>query len=141
MSDKNTGDPGPDPEEEKKFTSKGGVQQFRPRTGGRLNHGGTPGHDGSNAGATPKAVRDELRRMFMRNITRLETIAKDPKSSKAERMKALEMMAKYGVGVPSTTLNDEGEAVTPMLVIQEVDERPSTEDDHADDAVANEEPS
>lgn len=134
MSDEQrpAGDPGPDPAEAK-FVSRGGVAQFRPKTGGRLNKGGTPGHDGSNAGTTPKEVRKKLREMFLKNIETLDKIAKDPKRRPAERMKALEMMAKYGVGIPSTTLNDEGDAVQPSLVIREVDEAASSVD-NADDA-------
>jgi hypothetical protein len=127
-----SGDPGPDPAEGK-FVSRGGVAQFRPKTGGRLNRGGTPGHDGSNAGTTPKEVRKKLREMFVKNIEVLDKIAKDHKRTPTERMRALEMMGKYGVGIPSTMINDEGDAVQPTLVIQEVNEAASSVE-NVDDA-------
>lgn len=122
--------PGPDPIDERPLVSRGGVAQFRPKTGGRLNRGGTPGHDGSNAGTTPRVIREELRKMFMRNIKKLEKIAKDPKASPATKMKAMEMMLKYGSGTPSSTLNGEGEVIEPTLTIVERDERASTADDN-----------
>lgn len=112
-------------EEEKPFTSRGGIEQFRPKTGGRLNRGGTPGHRGAG-GATPRVIREELRVMFMKNIRKLQKIINDKKTSPATKMKAMEMMLKYGSGTPSSTLNGEGEVIEPRLVIQEVNEMASS---------------
>lgn len=70
-----------------------------PRHGhGRLMHG-NPGNKGG--GAPPSKVRAALRRDFVRRRHVLRDIADDPEAKPGERVKALDVMARYGLGTES----------------------------------------
>ena len=66
--------------------------------GGALYAGGVPGHDGKNAGRPPSALRERLRGSFAERVTVLEEIADDPNLDPQDRIRAVDTLAKYGLG-------------------------------------------
>lgn len=65
--------------------------------GGALYSGGVPGHIG--AGGRPRSVlRQRLRGSFEERIPVLEGIADDPTADCQDRIRAVDVLAKYGVG-------------------------------------------
>jgi hypothetical protein len=68
---------------------------------------GKPGR----SGRPPSIIRQRLRGSFEERIKVLEAIADDKKSSAAERLKALDLMAKYGLGTTSTSTDTDGNDV------------------------------
>jgi len=63
------------------------------------------------SGRPPSVIRQKLRGSFEDRIKVLESIADDKKASKADRMRALDLMAKYGMGTTSTATDTEGNDV------------------------------
>jgi predicted metal-dependent RNase len=59
-------------------------------------------------GRTPDKIRAALRNAFDKRREILEAIADDTNEDPNVRMKAMEMLAKYGLGAPSTALDSEG---------------------------------
>ncbi len=84
----------------------GGMRQ-QPH-GGALRNGGT---NKGGPGRPPNVIRQKLRGSFEERIKILEAIADDKKSSQADRMRALDLMAKYGLGTTSTSTDTEGNDV------------------------------
>ena len=80
------------------------------RNGGRLRNGSRPGNKGGT-GRPPSEIRKKLRGSFEERIKVIEAIADDAKASTAERLKALDLMAKYGLGTTSTSTDTEGNDV------------------------------
>jgi hypothetical protein len=70
------------------------VQVPGPR-GGILNRGGTF----RGAGRKPSKIRDALRLSFEKRYRVWESIADDEKSQPGDRMRAVELLAKYGIGL------------------------------------------
>jgi hypothetical protein len=68
--------------------------------GGAIKQGGNVGNRGG-MGAVPSAIRERLRGSFAQRITVLEAIADDPDLSPADRIRALDLMARYGIGTDS----------------------------------------
>jgi hypothetical protein len=64
--------------------------------GGRLLTG-NPGN-GGGPGRPPSQIREQLRGSFEQRIRVLETIADSAVGDDADRMRAIDMMAKYGLG-------------------------------------------
>lgn len=75
--------------------------------GGMLRVGGKPGNKGG-PGATPSVIRERLRGSFQKRIWVLEQIAEDPHVSTADRMRAIDLLAKYGLGTTVTETDTEG---------------------------------
>ena len=65
--------------------------------GGALLAGGVPGNVGGT-GRPPSEIRKRLRGDFDRRRKILREIADDGKLSPADRLKAIDLMAKYGLG-------------------------------------------
>jgi hypothetical protein len=68
---------------------------------------GKPGR----SGRPPSIIRQRLRGSFEDRIKVLEEIADDTKASTTDRMRALDLMAKYGLGTTSTSTDTEGNDV------------------------------
>jgi hypothetical protein len=80
------------------------------RNGGRLNRGGTKGNKGG-PGRPPSAIRQKLRGTFEERIKVIAAIADDENASTSDRLRALDLMAKYGLGTTSTSTDTEGNDV------------------------------
>ncbi len=65
--------------------------------GGALRVGGTPGNRGG-AGAPPSELRARLRGSAGDRIAIAEEIADDPEASNADRLRAVDLLFKYGLG-------------------------------------------
>src|SRR2546427_8351809 len=65
--------------------------------GGAVYSGGVPGHRGGS-GRPPSALRERLRGSFEDRITVLEEIADDDEADPQDRIRAIDTLAKYGIG-------------------------------------------
>ena len=79
---------------EAKGGEKGGVELIPQPHGGALLSGGQPGQT-PGPGRPPSRIKAALRKSFDERIDTLEAIADDEDASLPDRMKALDMMAKY----------------------------------------------
>ena len=78
------------------------------RNGGRLRRGGT---NKGGPGRTPKELRDRMRWSLAQRIHIAEKIADNPMSSATDMLRALEFLAKYGLGTTITETDTEGNDV------------------------------
>lgn len=79
-----------------------------PKTGiGKLRTGGKPGNKGGT-GRPPDAIRATLRLNFDSRIKVWTAIADDESKDDNLRIKAVEMLAKYGMGTTITPTNTAG---------------------------------
>ena len=83
------------------------------RNGGRLRNGGT---NKGGPGRPPSEIRSKLRGSFADRIKVAEQIADNPKSSPADRLRALDLLAKYGLGTTITETDTEGNDVTIRVI-------------------------
>lgn len=74
-----------------------GVKKIPQAHGGCLNAGGTPGNAGG-LGAPPSELRRILRLKFAERVAVLEEIVADTKLRAGDRVKAIELLARYGLG-------------------------------------------
>ena len=82
----------------RKTTDKTAVPPLvRQRHGGALRAGGTPGNRGG-AGAPPSELRKRLRGSAAERIAIAEEIADNPTASASDRLRALDLLFKYGLG-------------------------------------------
>ena len=65
--------------------------------GGAVYSGGVPGHRGG-PGRPPSALRERLRGSFEDRVTVLEEIADDEAADPRDRIRAVDTLAKYGIG-------------------------------------------
>jgi hypothetical protein len=65
--------------------------------GGAVYSGGVPGHRGG-PGRPPSALRERLRGSFEQRIAVLEAIADDEGAEPQDRIRAIDTLAKYGIG-------------------------------------------
>lgn len=77
----------------------------RPNGKGALLAGGVPGNRGGT-GRPPSVIRERLRGSFDERVKILEQIADDPKATAADRIKAVDMLAKYGLGTQQEVVGD-----------------------------------
>jgi hypothetical protein len=74
--------------------------------GGALLTGGVRGHAGG-PGRPPSALRERLRGSFAQRVAVLETIADDPGADSQDRIRAVDVLAKYGLGTLREVSADE----------------------------------
>lgn len=87
-----------------------------PRHGnGKLLAGGKVGHRGAG-GRTPSALRDAMRQALKPRIKIAQEIADDVKASSADRLRALDLLGKYGLGTTITETDTEGRDVQISVV-------------------------
>ncbi len=67
------------------------------RHGGALYAGGVPGHRGGS-GRPPSVLRERLRGSFEDRVNVLEAIADDEEADPQDRIRAVDTLAKYGIG-------------------------------------------
>jgi hypothetical protein len=67
-------------------------------------------------GRPPDKIRAALRKAFDDRRSILEGIADDPETDNVTRMKALDMLAKYGLGTPTAAVDSEGNQTDIPLV-------------------------
>ena len=68
-----------------------------PHGNGRLRHGSRKGNT-PGTGRPSSAIRERLRGSFEERIEVLEEIADDPRQTPADRTRAIDLLAKYGLG-------------------------------------------
>ena len=88
--------------------------------GGALRHGSQPGTNKGGTGRPPSAVRETLRMSFEQRIPILEAIVDCDEAKDSDRIKAAEVMARYG-GVDKIALTVEEqpeEAMTPERIAE-----------------------
>jgi hypothetical protein len=66
--------------------------------GGAIRYGNRPGQTPGGIGRPPSELRARLRGSFEDRAHVLEEIASDPNASASDRMKALDLMLRYGLG-------------------------------------------
>ena len=69
-----------------------------PHGKGFLRHGSLPGTNAGGTGRPPSAIRERLRGSFEERIAILEEIADGAQQAAADRMKAIDLLGKYGLG-------------------------------------------
>ena len=65
---------------------------------GMIRRGSRPGAVVPGIGRPPSAIRERLRGGFDDRVATLEEIADDPSQSAADRIRAIDLLAKYGLG-------------------------------------------
>jgi hypothetical protein len=60
-------------------------------------HGGVPGHRGGS-GRPPSLIRERCRGAFARRVKVLEEIADDPTVPTRDRIRAIDLLGKHGLG-------------------------------------------
>jgi hypothetical protein len=86
------------------------------RNGGKLLVGGVH----ANAGRPPSELRAQMRGSLAQRIVIAEKIADNPKSSDSDRLRALDFLAKYGMGTTVTETDPNGEHAEKVIrVIRE----------------------
>ena len=66
--------------------------------GGAIRRGALPRTNAGGTGRPPSAIRERLRGSFDQRIEVLEEIADDPMQTPADRTRAIDLLAKYGLG-------------------------------------------
>ena len=74
-----------------------GVQRIQQPHGGALLAGGQPGNRGG-LGKPPSALRERLRGSLDERVVVLEQIADDESATHRDRIRAVDILAKYGLG-------------------------------------------
>jgi len=74
--------------------------------GGAILGGGLPGHAGGG-GRPSSALRERLRGSFQERVSVLEEIADDPTADPQDRIRAIDVLAKYGLGLTRELSVDE----------------------------------
>ena len=93
--------------------------------GGALLAGGIPGHRGAG-GRPPSALREVMRLSLEKRIPVLEQLADNAEVAPRDRIKALEVLARFGVGSASeveTTHRFDTPPMTPDAARQALEER------------------
>jgi hypothetical protein len=78
--------------------------------GGALLAGGLPGHRGGT-GRPPSALRERMRGALEDRVHIAEEIADDPNVSPADRVRALDFLARYGLGTRTELVDDAPESL------------------------------
>ena len=86
-------------------------------------HGGAllPGAGGGpqpGSGRPPSEIRKRLRGSFEERIRILEEIADDPDASKVDRIKAIDMLAKYGLGTKQEVSGPDDTPIQAEMVVR-----------------------
>jgi hypothetical protein len=98
-----------------------GAKLRKPATGkGYLRSGGKPGNKGGT-GRPKSEVREACLRSFEERIPLLGAIADDPNAHPIARIKALEALAKYGLGTKDE-LEVRAELRQPVVILPPLDE-------------------
>jgi hypothetical protein len=82
----------------------------QPNGKGALLAGGKPGNKGGT-GRPPSAIRAQMRGSLAERISIAEAIADDKDAKASDRLHALDLLAKYGLGTTSTETDTEGNDV------------------------------
>ena len=77
---------------------------------GRIRRGSRKGNT-PGPGRPPSEIRARMRGSLVERLHIAEEIADDPKTSPADRMRALDFLAKYGMGTRSEVTGEDGQAV------------------------------
>ena len=88
---------------------------FVPGPDPRRGRGPKPG--APNAGRPPSVIRERCRGSFEDRIAVLEEIADDPKANAGDRIRALDLLGKYGLGTQQQISGPDG-GVIPLGVVE-----------------------
>lgn len=73
-------------------------------------HPGNTGGKKGRSGRPPSVIRERCRGSFEKRIKVLEEIADDPETSPADRIRAIDLLARYGLGTQQQVSGAEGGA-------------------------------
>lgn len=73
-----------------------------------------------NAGRPPSAVRAQMRDAFASRIHLLEAFADNPQLAVSDRLRALDQLARYGLGATTTQTDVDGNGPLHVRVVHEV---------------------
>jgi hypothetical protein len=82
--------------------------------GGALRNGGT---NKGGPGRPPSVLREKMRGALVDRIPIAAQIADDPKASQADRLRALDFLAKYGLGTRQEVMGEDGGVLRHGVVI------------------------
>lgn len=85
--------------------------------GGLIKRGSKKGEVHPGQGRPPSAIREKMRMALDERIKIAEAIADDPEASKADRLRALDLLAKYGLGTKSEVTGEDGAPIHAGVVI------------------------
>ena len=97
-----------------------GPQLVEQEHGGALKTGGTPGHKGGT-GRPPSAIRELCRGSFAERLEVLTDIADDTEAKTIDRIRAIDLLGKYG-GVDKLALTEEEQPVAGAMTPERIAE-------------------
>ena len=74
--------------------------------GGAIRRGGKPGHR-PGPGRPPSEIRERVRGSFAERVAILESIIDDPSALNSDRIRALDLLGKYGIGAVQELSTDD----------------------------------
>jgi hypothetical protein len=83
---------------------------------GLLRHGSKPGGP-PGPGRPPSAIREAMREALADRIAIAEQIADNVEASTSDRLRALDLLAKYGLGTKSEVTGEDGAPIHAGVVI------------------------
>lgn len=94
----------------------------KPRTLVPQAHGGAlkPGGDGVSGGRPPSELRARLRGSLDSRVAILEEIADRPDASPSDRINAISLLARYGLGPPAQEIEHRGEIKHGVVILPAV---------------------
>ena len=99
----------------KKSTAKSTVGELIPQPhGGALRNGGT---SRGGTGRPPSELRKRMRGSLEDRLHIAEEIADSPTAAYSDRMKALDFLAKYGLGTRQEVTGEDGAAIPTEIVV------------------------
>lgn len=98
----------------KKLAPKSATPRGRPFPKGErvAGQGRGPKKGAKNAGRPPEEIRALCREEFSTRVSLLAAFADDEKNDVGTRIKALDMLAKYGIGTTITPTDGDGRGIT-----------------------------
>jgi hypothetical protein len=104
---------------EKSGKKSGGDLRVPKHGGGRIRAGSKPGNT-AGPGRPPSVLRERMRGALEARIAIAEQIADDKRASHTDRLRALDFLAKYGMGTTVTETDGDGNQAEKVIrVIRE----------------------
>ena len=85
--------------------------------GGQIRRGAQPGTNRGGTGRPPSELRRKMRGSLEDRLHIAEEIADSPTAAYSDRMKALDFLAKYGLGTRQEVTGEDGAAIPTEIVV------------------------
>ncbi len=98
----------------------------KPKHGkGLLRRGSKPGTNAGGSGRPPSALRAKMRGSLEARLHIAEEVADNPLAAAADRLRALDFLAKYGLGTKQEVTGEDGAPVqSAVVILPALDPRP-----------------